>query len=378
LQHILMCAGPGGWIFLSPVSKLWNQCYGQIDAAALQKLYPGATIHTTAYGYALRSPSCLRWACEHGLQALFDIKLLQRRAGAWADVDTLLAAQELGLHVTDDYMEAAAARGRLPVLQLLYGPQGRQLPPKLSVYAAACAQIHVLSWLAQIGATFDIEVMNVAAWCGHMHMLQFLYEHACVPDESTAAKAAAYGRLEDLQFLRSRGCPWADDISNAAAASGSVPLMRWLREQGVAVSAITMQKAAAKGKLQLCQYLRAEGCAWDLHVSNVACKNGHTAVLQWLLEQGCPHSDEACCYFAAVHGHVPILAYLQTLGWLASADVLVKALLVAGAYNRLAAAQWLRQQGAEWPTVLRYDDKSWSDELVAWAKVEGCTSPTQV
>jgi hypothetical protein len=64
-----------------------------------------------------------------------------------------LAAQELGLQVNDIYMTAAAARDHLPVLQLLHDTQGRQLPPEASVYASA--QMHVLSWLAQIGVTFD-------------------------------------------------------------------------------------------------------------------------------------------------------------------------------------------------------------------------------
>eukprot|EP00953_Heterococcus_sp_UTEX-ZZ885_P024706 13497-Heterococcus_DN1.PRE.1 len=116
--------GPGSWVFFSPVSKLWKQCYEHVDAAALQRPYPGATIRLTAYGNVFSSPSCVRWACKHGLQALFSTRLLQVKAGAWADLDTLLAAQELGLQVTGNYMKAAAAgRGRLPVLQLLYSAQ---------------------------------------------------------------------------------------------------------------------------------------------------------------------------------------------------------------------------------------------------------------
>eukprot|EP00953_Heterococcus_sp_UTEX-ZZ885_P017511 9799-Heterococcus_DN1.PRE.1 len=49
---------------------------------------------------------------------------------------------------------------------------------------------------------------------------------------------------------------------------------------------------------------------------------------------------------------------------------------VAGAYRRLAAAKWLRQQGAEWPAVLKYESRAWNTDVVQWARDEGCTSPT--
>eukprot|EP00953_Heterococcus_sp_UTEX-ZZ885_P032070 16773-Heterococcus_DN1.PRE.3 len=272
-------------------------------------------------------------------------------------------------------MEAAAARGHLPVLQLLHDAQGRQLPPQVSACAAAGAQMHVLIWLKQIGVTFDNGLIKVAAQYGHTHVLQFLYDHGCVGDERTSAVAAAYGNLKALQFLRSQGCPWADDISCDAAVSGSVPLMRWLVEQGVGLSAATMVYAAKDGHLQLCQYLRAEGCAWDEVAATAACQDGHTAVLQWLLEQGCPHDNMACCCLAALKGHITVMAYLKSLGWL-DAPVLLEALQVAGAFDQLAAAQWLRQQGAEWPRVLCSNIEPWSVELVAWARAEGCTSHT--
>jgi hypothetical protein len=38
-------------------------------------------------------------------------------------------------------------------------------------------------------------------------------------------------------------------------------------------------------------------------------------------------------------------------------------------------AQWLRSEGAAWPTVLEYDGDAWSAEAVAWCRTEGCDSP---
>lgn len=47
--------------------------------------------------------------------------------------------------------------------------------------------------------------------------------------------------------------------------------------------------------------------------------------------------------------------------------------------KQIDMAQWLVDQGAKWPAILRRFDmhKSWSDELLDWARTAGCTSPTR-
>jgi hypothetical protein len=139
LQIIFSYEGPGSWLFIPPVSKLWKHCYEQLDVAPLQRCYPEAhvTIRLTAYGAAFRSLSRFHMACEHGLQAYFATQDAQERAGAWCDVSTLLAAQKLGLKVTDSYIEYAAASGRLDVLKHLHTDQEVKLPTDVSSYAAA-------------------------------------------------------------------------------------------------------------------------------------------------------------------------------------------------------------------------------------------------
>jgi hypothetical protein len=61
---------------------------------------------------------------------------------------------------------------------------------------------------------------------------------------------------------------------------------------------------------------------------------------------------------------------------LATAALQTEMLNVAGAYRKLTAAKWLRQQGAEWPAVLKYESRAWNTDVVQWARDEGCTSPT--
>jgi hypothetical protein len=147
LQIIFSYEGPGSWLFIPPVSKLWKQWYEQLDVAHLQRCYPEAhvTIRSTAYGSAFRSLSRFQMACKHGLQAYFATQVAQERAGTWCDVSTLLAAQKLGLEVTDSYIRFVAVSGRLDVLKLLHTDQEVKLPTDVSSYAAAHNRMNVLN-----------------------------------------------------------------------------------------------------------------------------------------------------------------------------------------------------------------------------------------
>jgi hypothetical protein len=61
-----------------------------------------------------------------------------------------------------------------------------------------------------------------------------------------------------------------------------------------------------------------------------------------------------------------------------SEQLLTQMLNTAGAFRHLAAVQWLRQQGAQWPPVLRLCDKRWGRDVITWARQQGCTAPTKV
>jgi tripartite-type tricarboxylate transporter receptor subunit TctC len=103
--------------------------------------------------------------------------------------------------------------------------------------------------------------------------------------------------------------------------------------------------------------------------------NGHVSTLRWLQEHGCPWDAIDICASAAQGGSVDVLVYLQQQGIESTAEALTQMLKVAGANNHLAAAQWLRQQGASWPAKL-CSFRQWSGDTLAWARAEGCTSPT--
>jgi hypothetical protein len=62
-----------------------------------------------------------------------------------------------------------------------------------------------------------------------------------------------------------------------------------------------------------------------------------------------------------------------------NAELSTEALRIAGAYDQLQSAQWLRQYGAEWPTALSHgigpNIRQWSDAALIWARAQGCTAP---
>jgi hypothetical protein len=85
------------------------------------------------------------------------------------------------------------------------------------------------------------------------------------------------------------------------------------------------------------------------------------------------------CNAAACNNHTDILDYILEKNEVLDAELLTEALNWAGVDNKLQAAQWLRQRGAQWPAVLSTGavqwTQQWSGETLAWARAEGCTSP---
>jgi hypothetical protein len=102
-----------------------------------------------------------------------------------------------------------------------------------------------------------------------------------------------------------------------------------------------------------------------------------------LFDSGYPYEVVDLCYFAMCSVDsktIPVLQWLQQHNIFDSAATLTLAFNYAGAGNtNLAAAQWLRQQGAEWPAVLCSEHEAnpvpWRDDTLEWARAEGCTAP---
>jgi hypothetical protein len=102
------------------------------------------------------------------------------------------------------------------------------------------------------------------------------------------------------------------------------------------------------------------------------------AAVRWLIDSGCPwdHRRSGIAATQAPAG-TELLRYLLAKGAVWSAADLADMLHAAGFHHRLDISQWLRQQGAQWPAVLRYENRPWPAAAVEWARAEGCTAPLQ-
>jgi hypothetical protein len=330
LQRVLSYAGLGHWFFIAAVSSLWRDLYSRLRPRMLQVYAPSGykeeiicVAQMTLYSSVLQSASRVRLAHAHGLKFT---KSFELAAGGYGTVEAVMAARELGL-----LLSSATAQG-----------------------AAGCSNMSVLQFL---------RARDVCAW------------------DSTAARAAARrGNLKVLQWLMEHGCHWNNgSILSEAASSGSLEMTAWVKQQpGVARNAQAMCEAACGGHTAVFEYMHAEQCPWNAAACDCAAYWGHVDTLRWLQEHGCPCDDLSVCLHAAKGGSVDVMLYLQQHEDIVLyAETLTEMLSAAGALLKLAAAQWLRQHGAEWPERLVYEGIAWPIELLRWAIAEGCTSPLE-
>jgi hypothetical protein len=84
-----------------------------------------------------------------------------------------------------------------------------------------------------------------------------------------------------------------------------------------------------------------------------------------LVQQGYPVDAPTRCLVAAGMGSVDALQQFQDEQPSIYTQMLQLMLTVAGAFGKLATAQYLRQHGAEWPLVLLCLGIAWSQEVLA-------------
>jgi hypothetical protein len=181
-----------------------------------------------------------------------------------------------------------------------------------------------------------------------------------------------------VRWLHESGCEWTEYwVLHCAVKSGNIELTEWVRQQvghdGTTFTSDHICSAVQSGYAEMCEYILSQKCP----------QKGSMAVRGTLLRLSM-YRATAISKEAGRCGSVEVLEYLLRQGMLTSDETLTSALNAAGACDQLAAAQWLRQHGAEWPTVLRERrvlspiKAPWSGDTLAWARAEGCTSPTSL
>jgi hypothetical protein len=205
------------------------------------------------------------------------------------------------------------------------------------------------------------------------------FAHAHGLDCATVTYERAAGMHADIATLAAAhelGMSYSEASVEGAARRNKLAVVQFLCAQGCPLSASVYNAAAGRGDIDMCAYLHSEHCPWSDFTCVTAVVNGYSDTLRWLHEHGCEWHADLIHLAAAWSGSVDTMVCLQQQGLVLTAEMLTDMLNTAGAENKLAAAQWLRQQGAEWPAVLRHCNQ-WPDNTLLWARAEGCTSPTQ-
>jgi hypothetical protein len=378
-------------IYVKTVCKEWSACYEKLMAAPQKRRTPMYLIlhlHScscTDVSVAFTSAARVRLAGLWGLRFdKPDSYKLRYCAGKHGDISTLLAAHELGLPYSHEVVREAAESGCLEKLKWLSMEQGCQMPDDIADSAAGGGSVEMPRWLKQRGFVFtEGTSYRAAGRANNLRVLQYLLEEGCPLPRYICGAAAEAGDVQQLQWLYEHGAELSSTTAELGADGGSVEVLEWLQQQGVEFEFGSMIQAAEDGNLQVCQWLHAAGCQMDGCIYDVAAHDCNLKLLNWLFDVGYPYDPMDLCNFLVDMQDcdiIPVLQCFQERGVFDSAATLTLVLNCAGANNTsLAAAQWLRQQGAEWPAELYSDHEDgpgpWYGETLEWARAEGCTAP---
>jgi hypothetical protein len=369
LQRVLEYVGAGHCLFIALVSHQWKQLYEKVADCTVEGVddntaagFVEITCSSTATlaSAAFASTQRARLAHECGLNLKEGTFSLQFIAGKYSDKKVLALLRELQLPFTSSVVcgAAVAATGSLAKIKWLHKEHRCELTSDVADYAAGSGNLAVLKYLHSEECEFGLDANYNAAAAGHIHVLEYL-QHCCPWNAEACNAAAAGGHLEALRFLREHQCPLnAEEIAVHAAESGSIPLMQYVVQQGAALTAAVTLTAAQHGHLALCQHLVAISAPVNVQACRSAVVDGRAELLRLLHNASSPwDADDILdiCRAAAEGGSIEILDYLvNEAGFVLNAETLMVMLNVAGAHEQLAAAQWCRQHGAEWPPMLRF------------------------
>jgi hypothetical protein len=396
VQKILDYVGPGHWLFISTVSKLYRDLYKKVKSQhVVSRGRKGvADSNMTLFSSVCASPSRLRLAHSRGYGCLVNKSLREYYIGWVADKPTLMTAHELGLvKYSSDVLTGAVRAGDLTKAIWLHTEQHCELDhDNVCSEAAMGVSIAVLDWLKQSGVAPDSEACNEAAFCGHMDVLQYLHAEGCQLESEVCYSAVYNDDFVMLKWAHEHGAAQdyaQEDMCDRAAKSHCIEMMAWLIQQpGVELAAYLMSSAAESGDKAMCELLHANQCPWDEFSCDKAARAGiskhdNFELLRWFRQHGCPWDTDKLAKTAASGNSVELLEYLQQEDVVFTAEQLTHLLNIAGVEGSLEVAKWLREQGAEWPAVLTvtaseyHKTKQWSGDTLAWARAERCVSPLE-
>jgi hypothetical protein len=247
LQSILDFVGPGQHLYVSTVSKLVRECYGNVQAIELLECRPSngamkyvVTSQTTQYSEMCRSKSRLLLAVQCGVQQQFSSQglKLQRTPGFLLAPCSSASRGKLEVAAAGDpqWLQKVSL-GRYADKALLTFANNQLLVGQLfaagfaTLGAVIAGDLEKLQWLfLEKKATLCHESSMFAARYGHTNILKWLYEIKFPIHAASSREAALFGHLDVLQLLHANGHEWHADTCKAAVHSGRLTVLQWLYE----------------------------------------------------------------------------------------------------------------------------------------------------
>jgi hypothetical protein len=216
----------------------------------------------------------------------------------------------------------------------------------------------------------------------NMDMILFLHSVGCPWSIEAVHTIACKGTVQQLQWLYENGCPLPTPSTghHVVKSHDSLPKLMWLGQlqRESEFDERTMVFAVRRGDFASIKYLRSRGCPWNAECSEEAATRKDGALLRWLHDNGCPWDISTATATAAslVPDNVDRFEYLVREGLVSTPEDFTLLMNVAGSWQNIELAQWIRSEHkAAWPLEI-YED--WPQELLLWARKEGCTAPVAV
>ncbi|PNH11026.1 hypothetical protein TSOC_002188 [Tetrabaena socialis] len=343
-----------------------------------------------------------RWAGPDSMRTLewkqrHELTRLTACSGSIANLEVLLARDDMPAMLKHDVFVAAAAAGQLGVCIWLR-ERGCCRNDRLVLRAAArTGQQAVCEWLLANGCPEADTYGNAAAKAaegGHVSLMDWLLLHAgSAHVESVLAGAAVGCDLHDtyvdtlpggqpeqyspfllsaaagsptadwqakVEWLEARGYPTSCACWAAAARPHMFPRLQWLRQRGYPLDEFMAGCAAGAGNVEALQYVLDEGV-----------RGGHVAVLEMLDARGAHRSGQTV-RTAAAAAHLPAVAWLvEKLG--AAAALTARVFEAAARAGSMELLRWLRARGCPWDaTVFAAAAEGGSEEQLEWLVEQGC------
>ncbi|PNH04515.1 Ankyrin repeat domain-containing protein, partial [Tetrabaena socialis] len=362
-----------------------------------------------------------RWASPNAMRTLarqqrLELPCLTARSGSIANLEVLLARDDMPPVLDHNVFRAAAAAGQLDMCAWL---RQQGCPWRVGLLAAAAGGGHraVCEWLLangcpDVGKYWGATV--AAARGGHVDLMDWLLLRTDGTQEAgyDLMEGAAEGcDLPTLQRLHhthadtrpgweqghyvitaAAGSPTADWQAKverleawghfqtgvacraAAATPDALSRLQWLRQRSYQFDSWVAASAAGAGNVEALEYVLGQGVKEYAEQRGMmwrAARGGHVAVMEVLHARGVPISENAVCV-AALNAHLPAVAWLvERLGAATALTTDVfEAAARAGSMELLA---WLRARGCPWDaTVFAAAAAEGSEEQLEWLAEQGC------